>query len=81
MKNNAVEKSVKNESKIITLQETKKGKKETKKGVRESYRNLSEDEKIIKRNITNIRSKYMSDVDRERRKEYIKYVCHKIAVC
>ena len=62
MKNNAVEKSVKNESKIITLQETKKGKKETKKGLRESYRNLSEDEKIIKRNITNIRSKYMSDV-------------------
>ena len=46
--------------------------------MRESYRNLSVDEKITKRNIANIKSKYMSDVDRERRKEYMKYVCHEI---
>ena len=42
------------------------------KGLQEYYRNISEDEKIIKRNSANNRNKNMLDADRIRRKEYIK---------
>ena len=39
---------------------------------REYYRNLSEAEKIKKRNYTNIRTKNMSDADREKKRTYAK---------
>ena len=39
---------------------------------REYYRNLSEAEKIKKRNYTNIRTKNMSDADREKKRIYAK---------
>ena len=46
--------------------------KKIQKRSQENYRNLSEDEKIKKRNYANNRNKNMSHVDRERRKEYMK---------
>ena len=39
---------------------------------REYYRNLSEAEKIKKRNYTNIRTKNMSNADREKKRIYAK---------
>ena len=39
---------------------------------REYYRNLSEAEKIKKRNYANIRTKNMSDADREKKRIYAK---------
>ena len=39
---------------------------------REYYRNLYEAEKIKKRNYTNIRTKTMSDADREKKRIYAK---------
>ena len=39
---------------------------------REYYRNLSEAEKIKKRNYTNIRTTNMSDADREKKRIYAK---------
>ena len=42
------------------------------KGSREYHRSLSEDEKIKKRNYANKRNKDMTNVDQEKRKEYMK---------
>ena len=47
---------------------------------REYYRNLSEAEKIKKRNYTNIRTKNMSDADREK-KEYTQNYYYKRKRC